>query len=85
MTTIMTGEVDNTDSSWHLLLGGIYKAASEHVILKVDVLEAGKMGKCKDLSKFDKGQIVMARQLGQSISKTAALVGCFRSVVVNIY
>ncbi len=33
-------------------------------------LEAGKMGKLKDLSEFDKGQIVMARWLGQSISKT---------------
>ena len=40
---------------------------SEHVVLK--------MGKCNDLSEFDKGQIVMARWLGQSISKTAALVG----------
>ncbi|ROL51094.1 Transposable element Tc1 transposase [Anabarilius grahami] len=28
------------------------------------------MGKRKDLSEFDKGQIVMARRLGQSISKT---------------
>ncbi len=53
--------------------------------LKVDVLEAGKMGKRKDLSEFDKGQIVMARQLGQSISKTAALVGCSQSAVVNIF
>ncbi|ROL50303.1 hypothetical protein DPX16_19107 [Anabarilius grahami] len=43
------------------------------------------MGKHKDLSEFDKGQIVMARQLGQSISKTAALVGCSRSAVVSIY
>ncbi|KAK3511061.1 hypothetical protein QTP70_030101 [Hemibagrus guttatus] len=34
------------------------------------VLEAGKMGKCKDLSEFDKGQIVMAGRLDQSISKT---------------
>ncbi|KAK3551220.1 hypothetical protein QTP70_013834 [Hemibagrus guttatus] len=44
-----------------------------------------KNGKCKDLSEFDKGQIVMARQLDQSISKTAALVGCSRSAVVSIY
>jgi len=35
------------------------------------------MGKRKNLSEFDKGQIVMARRLGQSISKTAALVGVF--------
>lgn len=43
------------------------------------------MGKRKDLSDFDKGQIVMARRLGQSISKTAALVGCSRSAVVSTY
>ncbi|KAK3544403.1 hypothetical protein QTP86_010539 [Hemibagrus guttatus] len=43
------------------------------------------MGKCKDLSEFDKGQIVMARPLDQSISITAALVGCSRSAVVSIY
>ncbi|ROL46605.1 hypothetical protein DPX16_3702 [Anabarilius grahami] len=43
------------------------------------------MGKHKDLSEFDKDQIVMARRLGQSISKTAALVGCSRSAVVSIY
>ncbi|KAK3573983.1 hypothetical protein QTP86_034381 [Hemibagrus guttatus] len=36
-------------------------------------IEAGKMGKRKDLSGFDKGQIVIARRLDQSISKTAAL------------
>ncbi|KAK3533372.1 hypothetical protein QTP70_019318 [Hemibagrus guttatus] len=39
------------------------------------------MGKRKDLSEFDKGQIVMVRRLDQSISKTAALVGCSRSAV----
>ncbi|ROL47651.1 hypothetical protein DPX16_13366 [Anabarilius grahami] len=43
------------------------------------------MGKSKDLSEFDKGQIVMTRRLGQSISKTAALVGCYRSALVSIY
>ncbi|KAK3556638.1 hypothetical protein QTP70_010828 [Hemibagrus guttatus] len=43
------------------------------------------MGKCKDLSEFDNDQIVMARRLDQSISKTAALVECSRSVVVSIY
>ncbi|KAK3512464.1 hypothetical protein QTP70_012995 [Hemibagrus guttatus] len=49
----------------------------------VDVLESGKMGKRKDLSEFDNGQIVMARPLDQSISKTAALVACSRSAVVQ--
>ncbi|ROI48897.1 hypothetical protein DPX16_3918 [Anabarilius grahami] len=43
------------------------------------------MGKHKDLSEFDKDKIVMARRLDQSISKTAALVGCSRSAVVSIY
>lgn len=41
-------------------VGGIYKAASEHVVFKV-VLEAGKMGKHNNLSEFDKDQIVMTR------------------------
>lgn len=43
----------------------------------------GEMGKRKDLSDFDRGQIVMARRLGQSISETAQLVGCSRSAVVS--
>lgn len=41
--------------------GGIFQAASEHFVLKADLLEAEKMGMCKDLSDFEKGQIVMAR------------------------
>ncbi|XP_073718493.1 uncharacterized protein [Misgurnus anguillicaudatus] len=43
------------------------------------------MGKRKDLNDFDKSQIVMARRLGQSISKTAALVRCSQSAVVNVF
>ncbi|GBO09270.1 Transposable element Tc1 transposase [Araneus ventricosus] len=43
------------------------------------------MGKAADLSEFDRGQIVMARRLGTSITETARLVGCSRSVVVNIH
>lgn len=43
------------------------------------------MGKRKDLSDFDKGQIVMARRLGLSISKTAELVGCSRFAVVSTF
>ena len=43
------------------------------------------MGKYKDLSESDKGQTVTARRLGQSISKTAALVGCSQSAVAIIY
>ena len=64
-------------------MGGIYWAASEHVVLKVGVLEAGKMVKRKDLSEFDKGQTVMARRPGQRISRTAAPVGCSRPTVVR--
>ncbi|KAM3919510.1 acidic leucine-rich nuclear phosphoprotein 32 family member E isoform 1-T1 [Leptodactylus fuscus] len=50
--------------------------------------DEGKMGKRKDLSdltNFDKGQIVMAMRLGESISKTAGLVGCSRYAVVSTY
>ncbi|GBM72211.1 hypothetical protein AVEN_244000-1 [Araneus ventricosus] len=43
------------------------------------------MGKAADLSEFDRGQIVMARSLGTSITETAQLVGCSRSVVVSIH
>ena len=49
------------------------QAASEQSVGEVDVLETGKMGKRKDVSDFDKGQIVMARRLGQSISKRQVL------------
>lgn len=38
------------------------------------MLEVGKMGKCKDVSDFDKGLIVMDRQMGHSIAKMAVLV-----------
>ena len=54
-------------------------------VLEVDVLDAGEMGRSKDLSDFDKGQVIMAIQLGQSISETARLVGCSRSPVVSTY
>ncbi|GBO04011.1 hypothetical protein AVEN_74915-1 [Araneus ventricosus] len=43
------------------------------------------MGKAADLSGFDRGQIVMARRLGTSITETARLVGCSRSAVVSIH
>ncbi|KAK3517854.1 hypothetical protein QTP70_021010 [Hemibagrus guttatus] len=51
------------------------KELIEHITL------TGKMDKRKDFSTFDKDQIVMARRLDQSISKTAALVGCSWSAV----
>ncbi|KAJ8254683.1 hypothetical protein GJAV_G00196010 [Gymnothorax javanicus] len=43
------------------------------------------MGRTKDLSDFDKGQIVIARRLGRSLTATASLVGCSRSAVVNTF
>ncbi|GBM59333.1 hypothetical protein AVEN_207089-1 [Araneus ventricosus] len=43
------------------------------------------MGKAADLSEFDRGQIVMARRLGTSITETARLVGCSRFAVVCIH
>ncbi|KAK3528942.1 hypothetical protein QTP70_014153 [Hemibagrus guttatus] len=59
-----------------------------HAVVSFEYLSfriaAEKMGKHKDLSEFDEGQIVMARRLDQSISKTAALLGCSRSAVVSI-
>ncbi|GFW48066.1 uncharacterized protein TNCV_2402531 [Trichonephila clavipes] len=43
------------------------------------------MGKVADPNDFDRGQIVMVRRLGTSISETARLVGCSRSTVVSTY
>ncbi|GBO01000.1 hypothetical protein AVEN_229395-1 [Araneus ventricosus] len=43
------------------------------------------MGKAADLSEFERGQIVMARRLGTSITDTARLVGCSRSAVVSFH
>ncbi|CAL1266832.1 unnamed protein product [Larinioides sclopetarius] len=43
------------------------------------------MEKAADLSDFDRGQIVMSRRLGTSISETIRLVGCLRSTVVSTY
>ncbi|GBN39253.1 hypothetical protein AVEN_260097-1 [Araneus ventricosus] len=43
------------------------------------------MGKAADLIKFDRGQNLMARRLGTSITETARLVGCSRSAVVSIH
>ncbi|GBL93486.1 hypothetical protein AVEN_1978-1 [Araneus ventricosus] len=43
------------------------------------------MGKAADLREFDRGQIVMTRRHGTSITETARLVGCSRSAVVSIH
>jgi len=49
------------------------------------VLEPGKCAKVQIWVNTAQSQIVIARQLGLSISKTAALEGCSQSVVVSIY
>lgn len=81
MTTVMnyTNHLFNTAPD-----GGWDRSVSKHFVFKVDVLEKGKMGECKDLSEFDKGQIVGARQLRESIPITAALVWCSQSAVLSI-
>lgn len=43
------------------------------------------MGRHKDLSKFDKGQIGMAKHLAWSTSRTAVLLGRSESAVESIY
>ncbi len=42
--------------------------------LIISVLDAEQMARNKDLSNFDKCQIIMAREMGQSISESAAVV-----------
>lgn len=39
------------------------------------------MGKNRALSDFEQGQLIMARKLGHSISKTTGLVGCYQYAV----
>lgn len=43
------------------------------------------MDKYKDLSDFDKDQIVLAKQIGRIIAITAGLDGCSWYAVVNTY
>ncbi|GBM48975.1 hypothetical protein AVEN_261355-1 [Araneus ventricosus] len=43
------------------------------------------MRKVADLSEFHRGQIVMVRKLGMSITETTRLVGCSRSAAVSIH
>ncbi|KAG9337154.1 hypothetical protein JZ751_029745 [Albula glossodonta] len=43
------------------------------------------MGRRKNLSDFDNGQMIVARLLGRSLSITARLAGCSRSAVVSTY
>lgn len=52
----------HVSSLWHLLVGGVYWAVSEHIVFKLIVLEAETIVKHKDLRTFEKGQIVMTCQ-----------------------
>lgn len=55
----------------------IYWGTSENCVPKVDLVEAGKMGKREDLRKFKEGQIVTAGQLvkiAPSLQWSAVLV-----------
>lgn len=61
---------------WHISVVKytvLYWAASEKSVLKDDVLKEFKKDKCKYLNDFDKRQIVKARHVGQSISRTTGL------------
>lgn len=66
-------------------VGGVapYQTTREDFVLKAGSLGAGHRGKIKDLSERDKGQIVVARQLGQSICKSGAVFRCLRSAMVR--
>lgn len=43
------------------------------------------MGKYKNLGEFDKGHILMPKQISQRIFQTAAVFGCSGSPMVSIY
>uniref|UniRef100_A0A3Q0R331 Transposase Tc1-like domain-containing protein n=1 Tax=Amphilophus citrinellus TaxID=61819 RepID=A0A3Q0R331_AMPCI len=43
------------------------------------------MGKSRDLSEFERGAIVGARNAGCSLSQTAKLLGCSRTAVSRVY
>lgn len=65
----------------HVKVGDILDS---RLVVVVNVLDAGEMGRRKDLSDFYKGQIVMARRLGWS-TKAARLVGPSRAAVVSTF
>lgn len=83
----LTSEVNNTD--YLVTLASVKRwdvcavCASGQSVLKVDLSEAGKMGKCEDLSDSDKGQTVMTRRLDQSVSKKCR--SCSMYAVVCTY
>lgn len=59
----MTGVVKNIDDLITVapVCGWDIQYKGKPFANETDVLEAGKMGKCKDLSHFDSSQIVMAK------------------------
>lgn len=63
-----------------MLVGGLYQAAMETLIFKFERIKISKLKQ-----EFDEGQIVMARQMGQSFSQTAAFVECLWSAVDNTF
>lgn len=73
----LRGEVNNIDYvvTMSPLKGDIIYLANEQLVIEVDVF-AGKIGKHKDLSNFDRGQIEMVKWLAQSISNRPGLLGC---------
>lgn len=76
----LTDEVNYTNYSLAVApVRGWYTLSS---CQEVDVLEAGKVGECTDLS--DKNQTVMAGPLYQNISRTAGVVGCSWSAAVTV-
>lgn len=66
-------------------LAKVWEILTDQSVLKVHVLKTRKMGKRKDLSNFEKGQIAIARSLGESISKTASPVGHSWDALVSTY
>lgn len=80
----LTDEVNNLD--YLLILTPVkgdksHQAASKQAVLEVDVLEARKIGK----TGFKLLQTVIARRLGQGISKTSGLLWFSWYAVGNTY
>ncbi len=63
---------------WDLSRGGIYCPASEQSVLEINVLEAGKMGKQKDIGQIEgenqKGVSDISPTLQESQNKTFTIV-----------
>lgn len=64
----LAGAINNVDFGV-----AVSRGSSNQQVLEYDVMEAGNMSKCKDLHSLNKGQVMMARPVGQSISKKSGL------------